>query len=40
MRPTLLGMVAGLGLLVALLGGWVLLDFLAFRRRWMASGRP
>lgn len=33
----LLGMVAGLGLLVLLLGGWLQADFLAFRRRWLAS---
>lgn len=33
----LLGMVAGLGLLVLLLGGWVLADFLAWRKKhlWM-----
>ena len=37
MSRCLLGMVAGLGLLVLLLGGWVLADFLAFRRRWLAG---
>lgn len=29
----LLGMVAGLGLLVLLLGGWLVADYAAYRRR-------